>query len=90
MATDAEITQLWNSYSKEMKEPQAIITLYRLAEDTGKQAAFSAMEKELLLDANIEKALRMFGWARQNKASTITTRAVLREVCRIAMENVKK
>ncbi|MDO8633745.1 MAG: hypothetical protein Q7K34_00440 [archaeon] len=89
MATDEEVMQLWNSFSG-MKQPEAIIRLYRLAEDSGKQAGILTLEKELLSDATIEKALQNFGWGRRMKSSTITVRAIIREATRLAIANVRK
>ena len=81
--------QLWNRLPK--KKTGAIIRLYRLAENAGRQAALSAMKKELLSDSTIEAALQSFGWGRRyKKASLITQRAVLRETVRLAAEKMGK
>ncbi len=90
MATDEEIIQLWNSFPKKMKEDDAIIRLYRLAEDTGKKESSLSIEKELVSDSTIETAIKTLGWGRNNKASIVAQKAVLRQVLRIAMEKVKK
>lgn len=95
MATEEEISQLWNSFPKKLKQEEAIVRLYRLAEKEGRQAGMSAMEKELLSDATIEAALQAFGFGRHKRdsvkrAGIITQRAVLREAIRIAIEKMKK
>jgi hypothetical protein len=48
------------------------------------------MERELVSDATIEKALHIFGWDRRGKSSVITVRAVMREAARIAAEKASK
>ncbi|MEK6953573.1 MAG: hypothetical protein AABX01_01080 [Candidatus Micrarchaeota archaeon] len=90
MATDEEILQLWEKLPKKKERAQDIVRLYRLAESAGRQEAVLALEKELLLDATIESALKTFGWGRNSRASIITTRALLREAARIAIMKVGK
>ena len=93
MATDEEIIQKWKSIAGEKEKAMAIIGFYRAAEDAGKlsgrQAAVSAMENELLSDATLESAIAAFGHGRHDKRSTITMRAVMREALRIAKEKVE-
>jgi len=90
MSTDEEIMQLWKGFPKDLEPAQAIARLYRHAEETGRTEGILAIEKELLLDATIESAIKTFGWGRSSKASIITTRAILREALRIASEKLKK
>jgi hypothetical protein len=86
MATDEEILRLWGTLPKTEKSDEAIIRLYRIAEDAGRQAGLSAMEEELLSDATIKASTEAFRWGKRSKASTITLRAVMREAARIAKE----
>ncbi len=90
MATNEEIIKSWNSMPKRMKQDEAIVQFYRTAEAAGRQQAISAVETELLSDSTIETALSSFGLGRKKKASTITTRAVMREAFRIAKEKAEK
>lgn len=91
MATDNEILELWNSFSKgEENSSFAAIRFYRLAEKEGKQAGVLALEKELLSDETILAAMHVFGWERQKKSSLITLRAIQRETIKLAMAKVKK
>lgn len=90
MATDKEVLQLWNSVLKNKKQDEAIVELYRLAENSGKKAGLLAMEKEMLKDETIEKALNTFGIGRRSKSGVITMRAILRGVTGIALEAAKK
>lgn len=89
MATDEEILQSWNSLEK-MKQNEAIIHLYRLAEAAGRKTGISDFEQELFSDPTIEAALKNFGWGSRMKGGLITQRAVLREAVRIARERLKK
>lgn len=90
MATDEEIIQLWGSLPKKTKKADAIIRLYRMAENEGRRAGISALEKELLSDSTVGAALQAFGWGRKNKTSLITMRAVMREALRMAKEKTEK
>ena len=90
MASDEEIIQLWGSFPKKKARSEAIIGLYRMAEDAGKQVGLSALETELLSDATLESAMNSFGWGRRDKRSTITMRAVMREALRIAKDKTEK
>ena len=87
--TDEEIIHFWSSFSKNMKPAEAVVSLYHHAENAGRQAGISAVEKELLSDSTIEEALQSFGLGRKKKASTITTRAIMREAFRLAKEKTK-
>ncbi len=89
MATDEEIMRLWGRFPKTGKQPEAIIRLYRAAENEGKQAGLLSLESELTSDATIESALKTFGWGRRNRTSLITMRALMREAIRLAKEKVK-
>jgi len=86
MATEDEITRLWGSFPE--KKAEAIIHLYRLAENDGKQTGISVMEKELLSDATIEAAIRTFGWGSNRKASVIASRALMRAAIDIAKKKI--
>ena len=92
MATDEEILRVWGSLPNKMKRDEAVIRLYRAAEEAGEMAARSAgiaaIGKELLSDATLEAAMNSFGWGRRDKRSTITMRAVMREALRIAKEKI--
>ncbi len=90
MATDEEILKLWGGSAKKKEDAQAIVRLYRLAENTGRQEGSSALEKEILTDATIEAAYGLFGFGKRDKRSTITQRAIMREAFRIAREKAGK
>ncbi len=90
MTTNGEIMKLWGSLPKSITQDEAIVQFYRAAEAAGRQQAISAVEAELLSDSTIETALSSFGLGRKKKASTITTRAVMREALRIAKEKAEK
>ena len=96
MATDAEILKLWNSLSAKKNPQDAAIELYRLAQDAGKQECLAVMEKEMLSDAAIEEAIKLFGFGGNKKSGTITRmsvitqRAIIREAIHIAKERLGK
>jgi len=90
MASDEEILQLWKRLSEKLKGPDAITGLYRNAQGTGRQEGILAMENELVRDETVEKALKGFGWGKNNRAAVITTRAVIREAAGIAKGKVGK
>ncbi len=90
MATNGEIIKMWNRLAEGAKQDEAIVQFYRAAEAAGRQQAISVIEAELLSDSTIETALSSFGLGRKKKASTITTRAVMREALRIAKEKSEK
>lgn len=90
MATDSEITKKYASFKNTMEKDDAIISLYRHAENAGRQEGISSLEKELLNDSTIEAALKTIGWGRGRKESLIATRAVMRGICQIAIEKIKK
>ncbi|MFH1471249.1 MAG: hypothetical protein ABIF01_05855 [Candidatus Micrarchaeota archaeon] len=88
MATDDEIKRLWKNFPDKTGETDAIVHLYRLAENEGKQAGISAIEKELLSDSTIEAAMRTFGWGKNKKASIIASRALMRTAIDVAKKKI--
>jgi len=90
MSTDEEILKVWNGFSEPEKKKNAVISLYRTAEEAGRQAGLAALEKELLSDDTIQDTLKNFGWGRGSKAGFITQKAIFEEATRRAMEKARK
>lgn len=86
MTSNDEIVKMWEDFPGGKGREEAVISLYRLAESSGRLDGILAMEKELLSDATLEAAMQTFGWGRQKRASIVTLRAILKEAANIAMD----
>ncbi len=89
METDEEILKFWKSFPKKANCGE-VAEFYRAAKLAGKKELLGDLEKELASDETIESAMQLFGWGRKSKASTITLRAIVRELLRIARQKTLK